>query len=109
MTHLTERLFVHGIIQSNNTFYYCYKGDTSFSTLVQQFHKSLVKYYSQGGRHLYNPDEMEQFCESAAPGLFDDIFTAIYNDGKQAPSNKRTKLQRARVVALLHSFFRNQV
>ena len=92
MTHLTERLFVHGIIQSNNTFYYCYKGDTSFSTLVQQFHKSLAKYYSQGGRHLYNPNEMKQFCESAAPGLF-DIFTAIYNDDKQAPSNKRTKLQ----------------
>lgn len=51
---------------------------------MQQFHKSLVKYYSQGGRHLYNPDEMEKFCESAAPGLFDDIFTAIYNDDKQA-------------------------
>ena len=111
MIHPTERLFVHCILQSNTTFYSCYKGDTSFSTLVQQFHKSLVKYYSQGGRHLYNPDEMEKFCESAAPGLFDDIFTAIYNDDKQAPSNKRTKLQRARVVALLHnlSFFRNQV
>ena len=78
---------------------------------MQQFHKSLVKYYSQGGRHLYIPDEMEKFCESAAPGLFDDIFTAIYNDDKQAPSSKRTKLQRSRVVALLHnlSFFRNQV
>ena len=70
-----------------------------------------MKYYSQGGRHLYNPDEMKKFCESAAPGLFDDIFTAIHNDDRQAPSNKRTKLQRARVVALLHnlSFFRNQV
>ena len=46
------------------------------------------------------------------PGLFDDIFTVIYNDDKhEAPSNKRTKVQRARVVALLHnlSFFRNQV
>ena len=54
---------------------------------------------------------MEKFCESAAPGLFEDIFTAIYNDNKQAPSAKRTKLQRTRVVALLHnlSFFRNQV
>ena len=54
---------------------------------------------------------MEKFFESTVPGLFDDIFTAIYNDDKQAPSSKRTKLQRARVVALLHnlSFFRNQV
>ena len=54
---------------------------------------------------------MEKFFESAVPGLFDDIFTAIYNDDKQAPSSKRTKLQRARVAALLHnlSFFRNQV
>ena len=54
---------------------------------------------------------MEKLCESAVPGLFDDIFTAIHNDDKQAPSNKRTKLQQARVVALLHnlSFFRNQV
>ena len=47
---------------------------------VQQFHKSLVKHYSQGGWHLYNRDEKETFCESAAPGLFDDIFTATYND-----------------------------
>ena len=78
---------------------------------MEQFHKSLVKYGSPRGRHLHNPDEMEKFCESAALGLFDDIFTAIYNDDKQAPSNKRTKLQRARVVPLLHnlSFFRNQV
>ena len=78
---------------------------------MQQFHKSLVKYYSQGVRHLYNPDEMEKFCESATPGLFDDIFSAMYNDDKQAPSAKRTKSQQTRVVALLHnlSFFRNQV
>ena len=54
---------------------------------------------------------MEKFFESAVLGLFDDIFTAIYNDDKQAPSSKRTKSQRARVAALLHnlSFFRNQV
>ena len=47
---------------------------------MQQFHKSLVKYYFQGGRHLYNPDEKEKLCKSAAPGLFDDIFNVIYND-----------------------------
>ena len=112
MPHPTERLKFCPLKKKSNTiFYYCSKGDTSFITLVRQFHKSLVKYYSQGGRHLYNPDDMEKFCESAAPGLFEDIFTAIYNDNKQAPSAKRTKLQRTRVVALLHnlSFFRNQV
>ena len=91
MTHDTESLFVYCILQSNIIFHYCYKGDTLFSTLVQQSHKSLVKYYSQGGRHLYNPDEMEKFCESAAPGLFDNIFefTAMYNDGKRAPQTRR--------------------
>lgn len=49
--------------------------------------------------------------ESTAHGLFDDIFTAIYDDDKHTPSNKKTKLQWARVVALLHnlSFLRNQV
>ena len=88
MRHDTESLFVHCIIHSNIIFHYCYKGDTSFSTLVQQSHKSKVKYYSQRGRHLYNPDEMETFCESRAPGLFDDIVTAIYNDDKQAPQTR---------------------
>ena len=58
--HDTESLFVHCIIQSNIIVHYCYKGDTSFSTLVQQSHKSLVKYYTQRGRHLYNPDESPQ-------------------------------------------------
>lgn len=54
---------------------------------------------------------MEQFCDEHAPGLFGDIFHAIYNDEKESPSTKRMNLQRIRVVALLHnlSFFRNQV
>ena len=70
---------------------------------MQQFHKSLLKYYSPGGRHLNNPDEMEKFCESTASGLFNDIFITTYSDDKKAPSNKRTKLQQARLVALLHN------
>lgn len=54
---------------------------------------------------------MESFCEVHAPGLFTDVYTAIYNDDKRKPSKKRESLQRSRVVALLHSlsFFRNQV
>ena len=60
---------------------------------------------------MYDPDEMEKFCYVNAPGLFEDIFIAIYNEEKDTPSNKRTNLQRVRVVAILHnlSFFRNQV
>jgi len=54
---------------------------------------------------------MEQFCDVHAPGLFEDIFSAIFNDEKEAPSRKRRHLQRIQVVAILHnlSFFRNQV
>lgn len=87
------------------------KGDTTFSTLVHQFHKSLVQHYTKGGKHLYDPNEMEEFCDKHAPNLFEYIFHTIYNDEKDAPSTKRTGLQRIRVVALLHnlSFFRNQV
>lgn len=87
------------------------EGDTTFSTLVHQFHKSLVNHYTKGGKHLYDPDEMEKFCDEHSPGLFEDIFYSIYNDEKDSPSTKRTNLQRIRVVAVLHnlSFFRNQV
>ena len=65
----------------------------------------------RGGKNLYDPDEMEKFCDVHAPGLFEDIFQAILNDDKQLPSIKRCNLQRIRVVSLLHnlSFFRNQV
>jgi len=55
---------------------------------------------------------MEKFCQEHAPGLFQDILHAIYNDEKETPSTKRTNLQRIRVVTLLvHnlSFFRSQV
>lgn len=54
---------------------------------------------------------METFCDMHAPGLFEDIFRAIFNDEKERPTTKRSHIQRIRVVALLHnlSFFRNQV
>ena len=102
-------------LQNHNNFYsYKFlsaKGDTTFSTLVHQFHKSLVTHYAKGGKNLYDPDEMEKFCDVNAPGLFEDIFQAILNDDKQPPSIKRSNLQWIRVVSLLHnlSFFRNQV
>lgn len=87
------------------------KGDTSFSTLFHQFHKALTRHYADGGENLYNPSKMESFCEEHAPGMFEDIFDAIFNNEKRTPSQKRRNLQKSRVVAVLHnlSFFRNQV
>ena len=54
---------------------------------------------------------MERFCEEHAPRMFEDIYDAIFNDEKPSPSEKRRKLQKSRVVAVLHNllFFRNQV
>ncbi|XP_067022180.1 uncharacterized protein [Acropora muricata] len=75
------------------------EGDTSFSTLFQQFHKALAKYYRDGGQSLYDPSKMERFCEEHAPRIFEDIYDAIFNDEKQSPSEKRRKLQKSRVVA----------
>ena len=55
---------------------------------------------------------MERFCEEHAPGMFEDIYDAIFNDKKRSPKKKkRRKLKKSRVVAVLHNlgFFRNQV
>ena len=54
---------------------------------------------------------MERFCEEHALRMFEDINDAIFNDEKPSPSEKRRKLQKSRVVAVLHNlrFFRNQV
>lgn len=38
---------------------------------------------------MYDPDDMEQFCDVQAPGLFEDIFSAIFNDEKEAQSRKK--------------------
>ena len=64
-----------------------------------------------GGKNLYDPTEMEQFCNNHAPGLFKEVYTAIFNDYKDVPSVKRVELQKIRRVALLHnlSFYQNQV
>ena len=87
------------------------KGDTSFSTLFKQFHTALTRHYANGGISLYDPSKMESFCEEHSPGIFQDIYEAIFNDDKRTPSSKRRNLQRTRVVAVLHNlgFFRNQV
>lgn len=78
---------------------------------MQQFHGALNDYYTKGGKHLYDPVEMETFCNKHAPGLFTQLYKSILNDEKEKPSKKRMDMQKMRVVSLLHnfSFFRNQV
>ena len=66
---------------------------------------------TRGGKHLYDPAEMETFSDKHAPGLFAQLYKSILNDSKEKPSKKRMKMQKTRVVSLLHNltFFRNQV
>ena len=90
----------------------CYfSGKPSFSELVHRFHTALTTNYTKGGHHLYDPNEMEEFCKIHAPGLFDEVYGSILNDTRKSPTKKRKELQRVRTVALMHSlsFYRNQV
>ena len=54
---------------------------------------------------------MEAFCDQHAPGLFGQLNKSIVNDEKEKPSKKHLKIQKTRVVSMLHnlSFFSNQV
>ena len=42
----------------------------------------------EGGHHLYDPNEMEEFCKIHAPGLFDEVYGSILNDTWQSPTKK---------------------
>lgn len=86
-------------------------GEPAFSKHVQQFHRALNEHYRKGGKHLYDPAEMETFSDKHAPGLFAQLYKSILNDDKEKPSKKRMEIQKTRVVSLLHnlSFFCNQV
>ena len=72
---------------------------------------AMTKHYTKGGRHLYNPKDMEMFCDHHAPGLFQQMFKSILNESKAVPSAKRMELQKIRTVVMLHNltFYRNQV
>jgi len=93
------------------TMFWTFLGEPTFSKHIQQFHRALNEHYSKGGKHLYDPGEMESFCDQHAPGLFGLLYKSILNDEKDKPSKKRVEMQKTRVVSLLHnfSFFRNQV
>ena len=85
-------------------------GEPEFNKHVQQFHRALNEHYRKGGKHLYDPAEMETFSNKHAPGLFAQLYKSILNDDKEKPSKKRMEMQKTRVVSLLHnlSFFCNQ-
>lgn len=80
LTELTETFaFIYGY--KILLFILTFIKETALSTLVQKFHRSFVQHYiySQGGEHLYSPDEMETFCDSHAPGHFDIFHCLLTN------------------------------
>ena len=92
--------------------FWTFLGEPAFSKHVQQFHRALTEPCSQlGGKHLYDPAEMAAFCDQHAPGLFGQLNKSIVNDEKEKPSKKHLKIQKTRVVSMLHnlSFFSNQI
>ena len=99
---------VNNILNSLNSNHFA-KGDTTFSAIFKQFHEALTRHYASGWATLYNPSQMEAFCDKHSPGMFEDMHEAIYNDDKRKPSMKRRNLQKSRVVAVLQnqSFFWN--
>ena len=80
-----------------------------FNSFIE--HSELNEHYRKGGKHLYDPAEMETFSNKHAPILFAQLYKSILNDDKEKPSKKRMEMQKTRVVSLLHnlSFFSNQV
>ena len=52
----------------------------------------LSPIHSWGGKHLYDPAEMEAFCDQHAPGLFGQLNKSIVNDEKEKPSKKHLKI-----------------
>ena len=92
--------------------FWTFVGEPAFSKPVQQFHRALTEPYSQlWGKHLYDPAEMEAFCDQHAPRLFGQL-NNIVNDEKEKPSKKHLKIQKTRVVSMLHNpifVFCNQV
>lgn len=73
----------------------CYfSGKPSFSELVHRFHTALTTHYTKGGHHLYDPNEMEEFCKIHAPGLFDEVYGSILNDTRQSPQQLVSRAQK---------------
>lgn len=86
-------------------------GNERFDCLFKRFHSAFYNYNRNGGKDLFKPKEMEAFCKTAAPGLFEVILESIVNNENHEPSKARVEKQKKRVVSLLHSmsYFRDQV
>lgn len=77
--------------------------EPAFSKHVHQFHRALTKHYSQGGKQLYDPAEMEAFYDQHAPGLFGQLYKSIVNDEKETPSEKHLEMQKKKKE--LHQYY----
>ena len=55
---------------------------------VQQFHRAVNEHYREGGKHLYDHADMENFSNKHAPGLFVQLYKSILNDDMEKPSKK---------------------
>ena len=54
----------------------------------------MNEHYRKGGKHLYDPAEMETFSNKHAPGLFAQLYKSILNDDKEKPSKKHMEMQK---------------
>ena len=75
----------------------------NFAELVEKFQLALYRYYESGGQSLYRSKEMQAFCETRAPHLFDILISAITRADGRATSESHSNLQQQRTVALLHT------
>ena len=82
----------------------------SFPELVGQFQRALYQHSLQENcSKLYGAEEMKEFAERNAPGLFGMIERALTGDYPEA--ERRSALRNQRVVGELHryAYFCNQV
>ncbi|XP_065832304.1 uncharacterized protein [Oscarella lobularis] len=82
----------------------------SFPELIKSFQEAYRLHVPERGK-LYNADEMESFCETNSPGLFNIIEKSIKSHySATVDSERRTGLRRSRVVGELHrlAYLRNQ-
>ena len=83
----------------------------SFPVLIKSFQEAFRHHVPTNGK-LYNPSEMESFCEENSPGLFSQIEKAITSDySSTLDSERRAALRRTRDVGELHrlAYLGNQV
>ena len=63
----------------------------------------MNEHYRKGGKHLYDPAEMETFSNKHAPGLFAQLYKSILNDDKEKPSKKHGNAENKSCVIVTQS------